>query len=459
MKKVLAMSALLALGSTQVFAANDLESAFKESKVMGQFRAFYIDRNYESGTTDIVKDRSAFAIGGKFGFETAAVNGLKFGIMAYTTNAIDPNRLGPTASGGLNPHLDPSLFGKDRKSVTYIGQLYLNYSYKNTNVKIGRQEINTPMAGMDDARMLPNLFEGVVITNKDLPKTTLIGAHFWNMAYGTFANAYSACSYLGLQAGYGCSGYTNLTIRGVGLSKYDTGNFMNMGKQAIGKANAGVTVLAAIYEGIPNLKLQAWDYYAWDMMNILYLQGDYNVKVSNVKTTISAQYINETNVGSKVKDVFGKEVGANLFGAKINFNIPTPVVDNFNLYAAYSVTGSDTNKLLNGGLITPWGGTPGFVQGTVTRLGYVADTNAWKVGTSFDIIKGLNLHLAYSYFNIGSKAVYSSRTHDASETNWDLTWKCRLIKNLEVRARGIYTWNFIPGQNFTEYRLIANYNF
>ena len=55
MKKVLALSALLAVGSTQVFAANDLESAFKESKIMGQFRAFYIDRNYESGTNAAVK--------------------------------------------------------------------------------------------------------------------------------------------------------------------------------------------------------------------------------------------------------------------------------------------------------------------------------------------------------------------------------------------------------------------
>jgi len=195
------------------------------------------------------------------------------------------------------------------------------------------------------------------------------------------------------------------------------------------------------------------------MLNILYLQGDYTLKLSDVKTTLSAQYINETNVGNNIKNIFGKEVGANLFGAKVNFNVPVPVVENFNLYAAYSQTGKDEGKLLNGGLITPWGGTPGFVQGTVTRLGYVADTSAWKVGTSFDIIKGLNLHLAYSYFNVGSKAQYYNRTHDASETNWDLTWKCRLIKNLELKARGIYTWNFVPGQNFTEYRLIANYNF
>lgn len=445
-KKTLLALAVLTVASSQTFAANDIETAFKESKILGQFRAFYIDRNYQSGGND----RSAFAVGGKFGFETGSVNNLKFGVMAYTTNSLfqdnSPN----------NAHVDPSLFSKDKDNVTYIGQLYLDYKYQNTQVKLGRQEINTPMAGMDDARMLPNLFEGVVITNKDLPKTTLIAAHFWNMAYGTFANGYSACSSLGLQSGYGCGGYTSLNQ---GLAKYDTGKFKNMGKQAIGESNSGVTAFVIIYEGIQNAKLQLWDYYAWDIMNILYLQGDYTLKFSNVKTTLSLQYINETNVGDKVKKVFGKEVGANYFGAKVNFNLPVPIFENFNLYGAYSTSGKDKDKVLNGGVITPYGGTPGFTQGTVTRLGYVADTNAWKVGTSFNIIKGLNLHLAYAYFNVGNDAIYAARTHDASETDWDLTWQCRLIKNLELKARGIYTWNFVPGQNFKEYRLIANYNF
>lgn len=448
MKRVLAMSALFVAGISPVMAASDLESAFKESKVMGQFRAFYIDRDYNAAYSK--NDRSAFAIGGKFGFETGAVNGLKFGIMAYSTNAINPNRYND--DGTANLHMDPSLFGKDRKGVTYIGQLYLNYAYKNTNIKVGRQEINTPMAGMDDARMLPNLFEGAILTNKDLPKTTIIAGHLWSMAYGTFANAYSACSKLGLQAGYGCGGYTTLNA---GLAKYDTGNFMNMGKQATGENTAGVTVLAVMYDGIPNLKLQAWDYIAWDIANIVYLQGDYTTNLSNIKTTLSAQYINETNIGDNVKKRLGKDVGANLFGVRLTVS-PTKT---FNLYAAYSITGSDEDKALNGGLITPWGGTPGFVQGTVTRLGYVADTSAYKVGFNVEPVKGLNLHMAYSYFNVGSKADYASKTKDAKEYNWDLTWKCRLIKNLELRARGIYARDFVPGQDFDEYRLIANYNF
>ncbi|MCX7737977.1 MAG: OprD family porin [Hydrogenothermaceae bacterium] len=447
MKKFLATSAFMAVSFNSVMAASDLESAFKESKVMGQFRAFYINRDYNQAHSK--SDRSAFAIGGKFGFETAAVNGLKFGIMAYSTNAINPNRYND--DGTPNTHMDPTLFGKDRKRVTYIGQLYLNYSYKNTNIKVGRQEINTPMVGMDDARMLPNLFEGAILTNKDLNKTTLIVGHLWSMAYGTFANSYGACTKLALQAGYGCGGYTTAQS----VAKYDTGNFMNMGKQATGENTPGVTVLAVMYDGIPNLKLQAWDYVAWDIANILYLQGDYTTKLGEVKTTLSAQYINETNIGDNVKKRLGKDVGANLFGLRLSVS----PVGSVNIYAAYSITDSDKDKALNGGLITPWGGTPGFVQGTVTRLGYVADTSAYKIGFNVEPLKGLNLHIAYSYFDVGSKADYAAKTKDAKEYNWDLTWKCRVVKNLELRARGIYARDFIPGQNFDEYRLIANYNF
>lgn len=444
MKKFLAVLGLLVVGFGNGMAASDLESAFKEAKIMGQFRAFYIDRDYNQAYSK--SDRSAFAIGGKFGFETGVVNGLKFGIMAYSTNGVNPNSI-----GGTNSHMDPTLFGKNRNGVTYIGQLYLNYSYKNTNLKVGRQEINTPMAGMDDARMLPNLFEGAILTNKDLSKTTLIVGHLWSMAYGTFANSYGACTKLAIQAGYGCGGYTTPQS----VAKYDTGEFMNMGKQATGENTAGVSVLAVMYDGIPNLKLQAWDYIAWDIANIVYLQGDYTTKLGEMKTTLSAQYINQTNIGDNVKKRLGKDVGANLFGVRVNVN----PVGSLNIYGAYSITGSDTDKALNGGLITPWGGTPGFVQGTVTRLGYVADTSAYKVGFNAEPIKGLNIHMAYSYFNVGSKADYAPTTKDAKEYNWDLTWKCRLVKNLEFRARGIYARDFIPGQNFDEYRLIANYNF
>ena len=54
------------------------------------------------------------------------------------------------------------------ENYAFIGQAYLNYKYENTNFKGGRMRLDTPLAGADDARMLPNLFEAVVLSNTDM---------------------------------------------------------------------------------------------------------------------------------------------------------------------------------------------------------------------------------------------------------------------------------------------------
>ncbi len=63
---------------------------------------------------------------------------------------------------------DPTLTGLDGENYAFIGQAYLNYEFGNTNVKVGRQRLDTPLIGSDDARMLPNLFEAAVLTNTDI---------------------------------------------------------------------------------------------------------------------------------------------------------------------------------------------------------------------------------------------------------------------------------------------------
>ena len=66
----------------------------------------------------------------------------------------------------------------------------LTYARGNTNIKVGRQKLNTPLAGADDARMLPNLFEAAVFITHDIEDTTLILAHITRESVGTFGNVY-----------------------------------------------------------------------------------------------------------------------------------------------------------------------------------------------------------------------------------------------------------------------------
>jgi hypothetical protein len=259
------------------------------------------------------------------------------------------------------------LYGDAFDNYAFIGQAYINYAFGNTNIKIGRQRLDTPMAGADDARMLPNLFEAAVLSNTDVENTTLIAAHVTRETTGTFSNVYGAPGALSLQSGYG-----------LGYKEGTSGSFANMGTIALGyndingdgsidNSTAGVTALAAIYTGIEGLKLQAWDYIAWDILNAVYLQADYgwNCLLSDsVKMKASAQYINETDIG----DAFAASVDSNYFAAKLGASYA-----GLSGYVAYSATG-DSDGTMNGGIITPWGGMPAFTQGMVTRHMFFSDT-------------------------------------------------------------------------------------
>jgi len=425
---------LLASGAVM---GDTIDEAFAEGKFTGQFRTFYIDRSY-SGV--IENNRNSLAVGGHLGYETAPWYDLSLGVRLYSTNFMEIHGNNPRTTDSY----DPSLFGSDFESYTFMGELYANYKINNTNIKIGRQKLDTPLAGADDARMLPSLFEAVVISNTDIKDTTLIAAHVTKESVGTFGNAYAPAGPLGLQSGYGL-GFANAT----------NGRFRDMGNVALGgDVNTdGVTVAAAIYNGMPGLKLQAWDYYAYDILNAIYLQADYGWNATEaLKLNASAQYINESDVGDRLAGNVDSNFWAAKFGASYG---------DMAAYVAYSQTGSsDNSPATKGGIITPWGGMPAFTQAMATRHQFFADTDAWKVGASYNF-KNLGLPLLasvyYTSFDIGADNTYTNTAFKASESGFDMTYA--LAKNAEIRLRANYPIDFKPGLDWDEYRVIFNYNF
>ncbi|CAA6802517.1 MAG: FIG01144323: hypothetical protein [uncultured Sulfurovum sp.] len=438
MRKLTFSMVAIALLSSDVVAADNFGEAFEEGKVSGQLRTFYIDRSYD-GTT--VNNRNSLATGGNLGFETAAVRGLSAGIKFYSTNAIDIHA-GPMSTRND----DPSLFGDGFASYSMLGEAYFNFKGENTNVKIGRQKLDTPLAGSDDARMLPNLFEAAVVSNTGLEDTTLIGAHVTRESVGTFGNVYTTAGELSLQSGYG-----------LGYKSGTNGNFSDVGAIALGATGAdtlGATVGAVIYKGIDGLTLQAWDYYVHDILNAVYLQGDYGFGLGSLKMKVSGQAISQSEVGDKLAE----EVDSKYVAAKLGTSI-----GDLSAYAAYSTTGSNNGSLSNGGIITPWGGIPAFTQGMVTRHMFFADTDTTKVAGTYnfkDLGADVKATAYYTSFDIGAKNSYKNgQAWTAKESGFDIQYNPANIKNLNLRVRANYPTDFAPGLDWSEYRLIANYNF
>lgn len=414
-------------------------------KVFGQSRTFYIDRTYSGSVSN---NRSSLATGGYIGYETPNFSGLTLGVAAYGTYGFDIHSESADVAGSAS--YDPSLYGRDFENYAFIGQAYINFKYENTNIKGGRLRLDTPMAGADDARMLPNLFEAAVLSNTDIEGTTLIAAHVFRETVGTFGNIYGG-GVLGLTSGYG-----------LGMNEALSGDFVNMGTVALGSEDAdgnyvdnetdGVSALAAIYSGIEGLKLQAWDYIAWDILNAAYLQADYSIAMSNsVKLTASAQYINETEIG----DALAGEVDSNYLAAKLGVSY-----GGLSGYAAYSVT-SDSDGALNGGIITPWGGMPAFTQGMVTRHQFFADTDTWKVAATYKFADlGLKATAYYANFDIGAANSYKpDQAWTAKESGFDIQYDIAAVKGLNIRFRANYPRDFAPDLDWDEYRVIINYTF
>lgn len=447
---------LSAIASTIVIASGNIapvepvaaapEAQVEEStgKVSGQFRAFYLDRTYSGSITN---NRNSAAVGGWIGYDSAEWNGLSFGTKFYAVEGLKIHDESAKVAG--SSQYDPALYGDGFENYGFIGEAYLNYHRGNTNLKVGRQRLNTPMAAADDARMLPNLFEAAVLSNTDIDDTTLILAHVTRETVGTFGNVYGTLYDLSVQSGYG-----------YGYKEGTNGRFADMGVIALGVGTDtnGVTAGAVMYKGIENLKLQAWDYYAHDIANVLYLQADYkwNCLLNNdIKMSASAQYINESDIGDKLA---GK-IDSNYWAVKLG-----AAYGALSGYIAYSQTGESLGSAANGGILSPWGGMPAFTQGMVTRHQFFADTDSFKVASTYNFseMTGLNLKASafYTSFDVGANATYAAGLK-STEAGFDIIYQA--TNDLQLRFRGNFPEKFGKTANGTydwdEYRFIVNYNF
>ena len=471
-KIVLSAAIASLLKTAHVHAAETLDAMFLDGKISGQIRMFWVDREYQ-GTAGNTTHRDGMALGGHIKYETDEYKGLKIGAAAYTSNAIafmssprdDYMRAGTATKN------DMSLLGPDNKDYIFLGEMYGQYQIGQSVFKAGRQKIETPLTGTDDARMVPNLFEAYLITNKDIADTTIVAGHLTKFAQGTFGRIYDHSIY----RRYKATSTSMMLSATSGYSFMDsldqTGDFTNMGKYATGQSTNGVSVISATYTGIKGLKAQLWNYYAHDMLNAIYGDIHYAFPINElVKPYVAGQIIKQNSVENEVAGDIDSIYGAAKIGTQ---------VENFDLSFAYSQMGENDADDLQGvstqdlskgigqknSMITPWGGMPGYTQGMVTRHMFLAGTKAGKVEGSYNF-KDLGANVVakayYTQFDMHKNSGYGvERT--ASESGFDVIYNSEIVKDLQLRVRGNFPRDFFEGAagttGWSEYRFIANYNF
>lgn len=159
MKKIMKISLIAAVtvAGFSTVQADTLAEAFAASKVKGEIKSQYFTKNSEAGVSNHI-----WTNGANLSLTTGSYNGLVAGVTFQTGHVYDEN-------GGYDSDMNAS--------GSVMSQAYLAYTLKNTTLKAGRQFISTPLIAGSGSRMFRQSFEGFVLTNTDLPNTTLVAAY------------------------------------------------------------------------------------------------------------------------------------------------------------------------------------------------------------------------------------------------------------------------------------------
>lgn len=420
-------------------AADDLSGALKGGKLSGTFKGAYLETVLDNGAG--AADAATMAVGGKLKYETAAVSGWSAAAAFMTTDAINGSSTGVAkylGGSSLGGKTDPTLL-INGKGGAVLGEAYVKYVGGPATVKFGRQEIDLPLVGTKETRILPTTFHALLASTKSLDGLTLYAGGIIEqkernsdrlVTMGRAAIVNSTANGTGTLGGFGAPGGFGASVSTASLSPVWS-NTLDSRLYAAG----------AVYEGITGAKLQLWDFYATDFINAVYVQGDYKTSLAGAGIVGAVQYLRESDTGNfrdALATVSAAATGldASLYGAKIAAS-----AQGGSLMLAYTqVSDSTASKL--GGIIAPWDGTPAFTDtannnnlpgfvvvdglGTIYGGSYAAGSHNTKIQIDYDFaalgLKGLT--------GLVSRATYD-RKYDPSRlamcgydvTEWDIVGK------------------------------------
>ena len=166
MKKIL-ISVMTLLISQSIYAES-ISKALINGDYNTKARVFYFDRSFDKAG---VKDARALTIGGIMKYQTVKFYGFDAAIAYYGSHRIGAIFSREEGKG-------TSILGRQGEDLSFLGEAYLEYclycvggGFSNTTLKVGRQQLATPLIQNHDLRILPSVYEAAILKNEDIKDT------------------------------------------------------------------------------------------------------------------------------------------------------------------------------------------------------------------------------------------------------------------------------------------------
>ncbi|WP_373001326.1 OprD family outer membrane porin [Sulfurimonas sp.] len=451
MKKI-AIS-IAALAGTMVLQAADAPKVEETSLlsggvVSGQLKAMHIISDKDNAWTP--NDGSGYL--GTLKYVTPEVlDGLKFGAAFYINGDTGLTKWDAGKKNALG--MFTATQGQDKSE---LGQAYVEYKNEMLSFKGGRQILNTPLTKIKWS-LMPNFYDAYMLGTEKVTGFSFNLGHITRMSYGS--RAATDWSLIGEKTGTAGVARPMETQAAGGIVQAE---FHSLAEGAgIATNTAGMTVIGATYKGIKGLKISLWDYYAWDIANMIYADIDYKFPVvKGTNLTLSAQYLQQSEVGDKLAGT----LNYSLMGAKAKIGNKK-----WSVYAAYNQSNDKENSatsLAKSGFLNAWGADPAYTSSLFSRNAYRQDVSAYKVGGHYTIMKGLKIIASYANYGksktIGYKPTNLTPNNDATEADIILAYKptkAWMLKVFNAIRTSEYDSSATAEKKMNHFRAVASYDF
>ena len=415
----------------------DFSSLFTEGNLYGRLRnnSFYFAYNSPDNghETHLVS-----GVGASIVYKSASLSGFSFHTGLYVSHTFfDEEKL--DAISHLKPAKDTlsryKFVNGGSRSLYVIGQANLNYQYSTTNFTLGRQFVETFYTKSNDTKMVPNTFDGLVVSSKEIKDSKLTLAYLAKQKLRDHENSHSVLMY----------GDASSAV-GVNRPEWTQNDDSTMHKgltytalKAAGKStDAPLIILEAQNKSIKNLKINFSSYMVPELLAQTMGELNYKINFDGFSVIPAFRYIQQFDNGAGA--VGGASITTNTTGYKslnsldarmIAARVVTKISD-------YKINLGYTNILDEADLVTPWRGFPtaGYTR-SMGMYNWRANTKSYRL----ELVKGANKSGVYKTPFIQTSVLYIDEDENKNNTD-SMFYYVGLIQNIPAMAELQYKVRF-----------------
>ena len=430
-------------------SANSVEEAFSKGIFYGRVRinTFYWDWQAEENNSG-VKDNRAMGIGASMIYKTAPLSGLSATLGMYTSQnptwfREDVADIGKLKAGkDTFSRYDTAATGNFGMSV--VGQAYAQYDISKTSFKAGRQMVETVFTKSNDTKMIPNTFDGVTTSIKDIPKTTIKLAYLASQKLRDHTVTHDVIAFNAWNENDDSAVNKNLTVARIGNN--NSLCIASITNKSIKNLKANISY-AMVPDVVSNLALEA--HYTipiggeWKVApGIRYMQQFDNLGASYDVANLKTNHVGYNNA---------KSLDSNLLAVRLDIKNRA-----FLARIGYSQIADEAD------IIAPWRGFPtgGFTR-AMAQYNWYANTKTYMIRAGYDfskakLIPGFSIMARYAIQDFDDKK--DGVQADSNIIHIDA--RQNIGKNLEAKVRlgFVSADDSILKSNGVDYKSDVSYN-